>query len=239
MSDKRLAIPILILGAILLAFQLTFKPRIDADNVRRLKDHFNRRGSFVGQYAPDFSAELLDGSTFRLSDVLGTNVVVINFFTTWCGPCRSEMDELTYFVESTREMPVVFLAIDVGEAPEDVAAFVDELELSFRVAVDQEKVIAGKYGLRAFPTTVVISPDGRIVSYETGAIANTDVSLMPLVKAFTRTLEHANTTFDLDDYRKNAPDRLVPEEPDEEDDEAEAEDDSEPVPPTEEEGAPE
>ena len=115
MDEKKTLLAILLLALCLVVFQGFFKPPISNDAVDKLKSHFQFQGRYLGTYAPDFEVKSLDGKTFRLSRQLGTNVIVLNFFTTWCGPCQSEMDEFEYFVKKTKDMHVVFLAINVGE----------------------------------------------------------------------------------------------------------------------------
>ena len=209
LSRRTHVVSILVLAAAALTFQLLFKDRIEDDDIQNLKRSFMWGRHYIGQYAPDFELTTLEGEAFRLSDHLGTNVVVLNFFTTWCGPCRSEMPELSYFVKEMEDDPVVFLAIDVKESPGQVAALLEDLEVTLPAAVDAEGTVAEKYRIGSYPTTVVISPHGRIVLYEAGAIANADVSLAPVVRMHFSALEHMPQGYGLDDYRENAPEILV------------------------------
>jgi len=208
LDDKKTLLAILLFALCLVVFQAFFKPPIDNDAVNKLKSHFQFQGRYIGTYAPDFEVKSLDGETFRLSQQLGTNVIVLNFFTTWCGPCQREMDEFEYFVKKTKDQPIVFLAINVGEDRAQVKAFIKEEKISLRIALDRQKEIAAIYRIRAFPTTILINPEGRIMLYEVGAIANADVTLMPMINTFTRTLEKKGFEYNLDEYRKNARDRL-------------------------------
>ena len=205
MSEKTLVRLIILLFLVVVIFQVQFKKRVNEQDIEKFKNQLKHRTRYISQYAPDFEITCLDGSSFKLSDQLGTNVIVINFFTTWCGPCRSEMPELQYFVDKAGKMPVWFIAISVGEDPETVAAYVKELKLKFRVAADEDKKVANKYCLRSYPTTVVIAPDGRIRIYEMGAIANTDVSIMPTVSSACQMIKPSGGKVLLKNYFKNAP----------------------------------
>lgn len=212
-SDKYLGLAAILLGIALLAMHVGFKKALDEDEIQNLTRRFRGRNQYINAYAPDFVIERLDGTRWKLSEQLGTNIVVLNFFTTWCGPCRSEMEELDYFVDVHKGRPMAFLAIDVGERPEEVAAFLDEEQIALPVAVDEERSIADRYRINSYPTTIVILPEGRIVHYESGAIANADVSLAPIVNPYLTMIEKGST-FSLDDYFENVEYALPPRETD-------------------------
>jgi peroxiredoxin len=213
LSDKQYLILTAIVFGLIIVFHIAFKKRLDQEDIDRLKEHFSSRNQYLGEYAPDFTLQCTDGTTFTLSDCLATNVVILNFFTTWCGPCKSEMDEFTYLRKSMEGKPAVFLAIDVGEDRMSVKQFLNENDINLPVGIDKDKIIAGKYRLEAFPTTVVISPQGRILLYEEGAIANVDVSIVPFVRNYIEMLEHKETGFSLDLYfeekKETLPERLT------------------------------
>jgi peroxiredoxin len=139
---------------------------------------------WLGRLAPDIEVPMLDGSTLRLADHVGQRVVVLNFFATWCGPCRQEMPELQRYIETLAKAqePFTFVAIDVEEKRSAVEKFITELSLTMPIGLDESGDIAKQYGVNAFPTTVVIGADGRVKLFESGAIANADVSLWPSLK---------------------------------------------------------
>ncbi len=113
----------------------------------------------VGQPAPDFAFALADNRGATLSALQG-HPVVINFWATWCGPCRREMPE---FVALSREDPeVVVLAVNVEEERSLVVPFAQEFQMPFPVILDPEGVIRRHYGVRGLPTTFFVGPDGRI-----------------------------------------------------------------------------
>ena len=116
--------------------------------------------------APDFEMAALDGSSIRLSDLRG-KVVVLNFWATWCGPCRLEMPLLQEFQEQNFDQLTV-LAINFDESEQQVQDFISELsELSgsaFRLPVlfDPGGEVTRRYRVRGFPTTMFIDRNGML-----------------------------------------------------------------------------
>jgi cytochrome c-type biogenesis protein len=121
----------------------------------------------------DFSAELLDGTTIRLSDLKG-KALFLNFWATWCGPCKMEMPSMETLYHRFKDRGFEILAVNVRESQKDVADFMDTMDLSFPAALDPRGDIAAVYGIDAFPTTYLIDRNGGIVARLVGAI-NWDV----------------------------------------------------------------
>ena len=122
----------------------------------------------VGQAAPDFELATPDGDSIRLSDLRG-KAVMVNFWATWCGPCKIEMPLYVNAYEQNKDGLVV-LAVDVEEPAATVQAYVANNGLTFPVALDARGEVSLLYRVRGLPTTYFIDAAGTIVDKHRGAI---------------------------------------------------------------------
>jgi peroxiredoxin len=113
----------------------------------------------VGTSAPEISVLDLDERTVKLSDFRG-QVVVLRFWSTGCKACVAAMPALDRFSADYRGKGVAVVAVNLGDAKEGVAAFAGELNLSYPLLLDPLRIAAGKYGVRAVPTTFFIDHYG-------------------------------------------------------------------------------
>ena len=122
-----------------------------------------------GDPAPDFALELLDGSHISLSD-LRSQVVVLNFWASWCGPCRREAPALQQVWETYEAKGVVFLGVSYRDAKGASQDFIDAFGITYRNGFDARGQISRAYGVTAVPETFVIDRQGRIVWSHIGEI---------------------------------------------------------------------
>ncbi|MDR2783706.1 MAG: TlpA family protein disulfide reductase [Treponema sp.] len=132
-------------------------------------DTFRRARIPVRKPAPvrNFTVRMLDGSTQKLSGLKG-NVVFLNFWATWCGPCRTEMPSMETLYQRFKDRSFVMLAIDLQEDSEDVSSFMRQMGLTFPVGID-DGPIGSMYGISAIPTTFIIDKNGYIIATIAGS----------------------------------------------------------------------
>src|SRR5574341_349669 len=123
----------------------------------------------VGQPAPDFAARTPSGEEIRLSSLRGSPVV-LNFWATWCGPCRVEMPELQSASSRYADAGLVILGVNAGEPADVVEAYMDELNLTFDTILDPDGVVVDLYEVWAFPTTFWIDAGGIIRAEHLGPL---------------------------------------------------------------------
>jgi len=129
------------------------------------------QGVEVGNVAPDFQLQSLDGQTVSLGDLRG-EPVLINFWATWCPPCRSEMPYIQEVYEEWVNRGLVVLAINIGESSSKVEEFRQSHGLSFAVLLDTKQDVAQRYNITGIPTTFFIDKDGIIQDKIIGAFQN-------------------------------------------------------------------
>ncbi len=125
-------------------------------------------GAQIGKPAPDFTLLDLNGQPVSLSSLIG-KPVLINFWATWCPPCRYEMPFIQEIHEEWADKGLVVLAINVGEDSSTVSDFIQENNYSLPVLLDTDQRAAFEYGIRYFPTTFFIDKDGIIQAIKVGA----------------------------------------------------------------------
>lgn len=121
----------------------------------------------VGAVMADFSLNDLQGIEVRLSDYQG-RPVLLNFWATWCPPCREELPLFSDFYWAHEDSGFVILAVDVGEDWNLVADFAREQSLPFPVLLDPDQAFADSLRINAYPTSVLIGRDGKIKSVHVG-----------------------------------------------------------------------
>jgi thiol-disulfide isomerase/thioredoxin len=111
--------------------------------------------------APDFTLPSLDGPNLRLREQRG-QVVMINFWASWCGPCRTEMPHLSRLYDKYRNSGFTVLAVNIDEDPRKAAGLAKQLGMKFPVLLDSDKKVSRLYDLGTMPSTVLVDRDGRV-----------------------------------------------------------------------------
>jgi len=125
----------------------------------------------VGKPAPDFQLPNLEGQVVSLSDFRG-KPVLLNFWATWCSPCRFEMPFIQSIFEESSDTGLVILAINIGETPSRVRDFIQSGNFSFLVLLDTNQDVALEYNIRGIPTTFFIDKEGVIQVIKVGAFSS-------------------------------------------------------------------
>jgi peroxiredoxin len=126
-----------------------------------------------GSIAPEFTLESLAGHQVVMTELSG-KVVLLNFWATWCGPCRLEMPVFQTHHEQLSDK-LTIIAIDFDEPKEDVQAFVDELGLTFTILLDPGGKIQNLYKIRGYPTSIFVDERGIVQIVHIGIMAESQL----------------------------------------------------------------
>ncbi|MGA7575691.1 MAG: TlpA disulfide reductase family protein [Terriglobales bacterium] len=132
------------------------------------------KGQLMGNLAPDFELPTLDGKNLKLSDLRG-KAVLLNFWATYCGPCK---DEMPWFVELQNEFgpqgfQIVGVAMD-DASNEDIAKFAKQMGVNYPILIGKESVGQSYGGVSVLPTTFFLDRDGRLIAREFGLRSRSD-----------------------------------------------------------------
>jgi peroxiredoxin len=123
----------------------------------------------VGRAAPDFRLTRLDGEDLRLSDLRG-KVVIVNFWASWCAPCREEMPEFVRLYDEKRGQGLEIVAVDLQEAEGPVRDFVDLFGMTFPILFDRSGEVARTYNVRGLPVTLILDREGVVRATRYGPV---------------------------------------------------------------------
>jgi thiol-disulfide isomerase/thioredoxin len=115
----------------------------------------------VGKSAPLFTTTFLDGSPFDLAQQQG-KIVILDFWATWCPPCREALPTLSEVAAEYRDRGVVLFAVDLQETPEEIKPFLDQSGLDLTVVLDSDGAIAKQYLVEGIPQTVIVDQQGKV-----------------------------------------------------------------------------
>jgi peroxiredoxin len=128
----------------------------------------------VGGPAPDFSLQDLSGHATSLASYRGQKVVLLDFWATWCPPCRMSMPGLQKLEEDFKGRGLEILSVNQGEAADEVRHFIDRKKYSFHVVLDQDQAVAAQYGVKGIPTLVLVDKKGVVQRISVGYSKNED-----------------------------------------------------------------
>lgn len=124
-----------------------------------------------GDMAPNFELKNLDGKNVQLADFRGKGVV-LNFWGSWCDPCKAEMPYLNKALKEGKIKGVTVLGVDVQESAVTVSTFLEKNDLDIPVVLDQKGVVTNAYNIGPIPTTFLIDKNGRIVKKIVGGMTS-------------------------------------------------------------------
>ena len=168
---RRVAVPLLVVVVIAGAIVWLQAPESSSERRTASADEPLESDSEApqeGSAAPSIQLTSLSGEDVNLSDYLG-KIVVLNFWATWCGPCREEMPLFEQAQQFYGSDNVVILAVNVREGSGTVRPFVERFALTYPILLDERGSVARRYRVRSFPTTYFIGRDGTVEGRRVGA----------------------------------------------------------------------
>jgi thiol-disulfide isomerase/thioredoxin/outer membrane lipoprotein-sorting protein len=147
----------------------TFTPPQGAKEVEKLS-LFGAMGAtpdLAGKAAPDFTVQTVDGKPYSLSALKG-KPVLLDFWATWCGPCRKAMPSVEQISQDYKDQGLVVLGVNAGEDRDTVREFLKKTPMAYPAVLGGESGILKNYQVTAYPTFVLIGSDGKIAAYEIG-----------------------------------------------------------------------
>ena len=121
--------------------------------------------------APDFTLKSETGKNLKLSELRG-KVIMINFWASWCGPCRQEMPVLDQLYKHYRPLDFTVLGVNVEQNPDDAKSLLKDVSVSFPILFDKENKVSKLYNIKGMPSTVLVDRDGNVryvhIGYQSG-----------------------------------------------------------------------
>ncbi len=145
---------------VLLTLSLNSQLALASSTVKNVKQTLTKVAG--NRDAPDFNLEDQNGKFLKMSDYKG-KVVIVNFWATWCPPCRKEMPSMQRAWEILKNEDIMMLAINVGEDSDQIFAFTAEYPVEFPLLMDIDSSVIRQWKVRGLPTTFIVSPAGKIV----------------------------------------------------------------------------
>ena len=151
-----------------------FTPPPEAKQVKEFQGPVKANPDLSGKLAADFKLTSMDGRDFSLSALRG-KVVLIDFWASWCVPCRNDLPALEKIYADFRDRGLVLIGMDAGEDQDTVTKFLQQTKLSYPIILAGEKEVLASYNVTAFPTLVLIDREGKIALYHVGSGSEAEV----------------------------------------------------------------
>jgi len=135
--------------------------------------------------APSFDLAGPGGERYNLEDMRGKPIIV-NFWATWCPPCRAEMPSLQRAWEQVKDEDILVVAINVGEDADTIGQFTEQVKMEFPLPMDLDSKVTQRWPMNGLPTTFVVDPEGRLVYRAQGEREWDDPALLDLVRALKK-----------------------------------------------------
>lgn len=167
-----LVLSLLLVHNVLFAFEnksdsIEYTPPDDAKKAEPRGPH-----PLLAKPAPSFKLELLDGGEFDLSQQKDKNIVILDFWATWCGPCVRVMPVMEEVANEYKDKGVILIAVNLRESPQKIRSFLQEQGLHPIVALDKDGAVGTVYKAEFIPQTVIIDKDGIVQAVHVGALPN-------------------------------------------------------------------
>jgi cytochrome c biogenesis protein CcmG/thiol:disulfide interchange protein DsbE len=136
----------------------------------------------VGTRAPEFTLTTFDGDEINTADLLG-NVIVVNFWASWCKPCEQEARELELAYQMYKDQGVEFLGVDYVDTETEALAYLEKFDITYPNGPDLGTFISQSYRMRGVPETYIVGPDGRITGVQIGPYMSLDQIVVQIDQA--------------------------------------------------------
>jgi peroxiredoxin len=159
------------LSVFTIGFLLSISSYVSADTTKKV--------------APDFTLKSNQDSNMRLSEQRG-NVVLVNFWASWCGPCREELPKMEKLQQDYQDLGFTILAVNVDDDPRKANVLLDDIKISYPVLFDPTAQVSKLYDVSAMPTTVIIDRDGNQRLLHKGYKSGDEKKYAKAIKALIR-----------------------------------------------------
>jgi alkyl hydroperoxide reductase subunit AhpC len=142
-------------------------------------------GEIPAKDATDFTLKSLSGDNIRLREQMG-DVILLNFWASWCGPCREEMPELEKLQQKYQALGFKVMGVNVETSPDKARDFLKNISVSFPIVLDTEQSVSKSYAVQAMPTTYLIDRQGKLrflhKGYEKGTAEIYETHIKKLIR---------------------------------------------------------